>query len=176
MIPYYEHDQRSFRLLHLSNFSFPPHLHSHIEVIYIEEGEIYVTIDSKGQILQKGDFAIAFPNRMHSYTTEKDKNSLITLAIFPVEQSGDYMSYLLKQYPSHPFIYGNELHKDIPYIMNSLLELSLDNEQGIIRAYLQLILARTLSQYKLKPNKDYQPPDRTAKLITYLSENFFKKI
>lgn len=176
MIPYYENDQRTFRHLNLYNFNFPPHLHSHIEIIYIEEGELYVTIDSTTKLMQKGDFAIAFPNRIHSYNTPKDGSCHITLAIFPVEQSGDYMSYLLKQYPSHPFIKRQELHKDIPYIVNSLQELTPELDQGIIKAYFQLILARTLTFMQLKPNRDYQPPDRTAKLITYLSENFLESL
>ena len=84
MIPYYENDQRTFRHLNLYNFNFPPHLHSHIEIIYIEEGELYVTIDSTTKLMQKGDFAIAFPNRIHSYNTPKDGSCHITLAIFPV--------------------------------------------------------------------------------------------
>lgn len=177
MIPFYENGLKFFQVFPSQNMTFPPHLHTHIEILYVIDGVIEVTIGSNKKILKKGEFSIAFPNRIHSYYTEKDTTNKLILSLLPVEMSGDYMNTLLKQHPTNPFISCKILHKDIPYAMNSLLEFHNNPvDINVITAYFQLILSRVMPLMELKPNKDSQPPDRTAKLITYLTENFTEPI
>lgn len=177
MIPFYENGVKLFRVFSTQNMTFPPHLHTHIEILYVLNGETEVTIGSTKKRLKKGDFSIAFPNRIHSYYTEKDTTSNVILTLFPVEMSGDYMNTLLKQYPTNPFIPTKMLHKDIPYSMKSLMEFqSIPVDLNVISAFLQLILSRVMPLMELKPNRDKQPPGQTAKLITYLAENFTEPV
>lgn len=177
MIPFYENGSKLFRVFSSQNMTFPPHLHTHIEILYVLDGEIEVTIGSNKKILKNGDFSIAFPNRIHSYNTEKDTTNNCILTLLPVEMSGEYMNILLKQYPSNPFISGKILHKDIPYSMKSLMEYqNIPVDINVITAYLQLILSRVMPLLELNPNRDRQPPDQTAKLITYLADNFTEPV
>lgn len=177
MIPFYENGSKLFRVFSSPNMTFPPHLHTSIEILYILDGEIEVTIGSNKKILKKGDFSIAFPNSIHSYYTDKDITNNSILTLLPVEMSGDYMNTLLKQYPTNPYISSNMLHKDIPYAMNSLMEFqNIPIDINVITAYLQLILSRVMPLMELKPNRDRQPPGQTAKLITYLADNFTEPV
>lgn len=177
MIPFYENGLKFFQVFPSQNMTFPPHLHTHIEILYVIDGVIEVTIGSNKKILKKGEFSIAFPNRIHSYYTEKDTTNKLILSLLPVEMSGDYMNTLLKQHPTNPFISCKMLHKDIPYAMISLLEFHNNPvDINVITAYFQLILSRVMPLMELKPNRDRQPPDRTAKLITYLTENFTEPV
>jgi AraC-like DNA-binding protein len=177
MIPYYEKGLKSFQVFPAQNMTFPPHLHTHIEILYVLDGEMEVTIGSNKNILKKDDFSIAFPNSIHSYYTDKETTNNIILTLLPVEMSGDYMNTLLKQYPTNPFISSKMLHKDIPYSMYSLME-SYNNsvDINVVTAFLQLILSRIMPLMELKANRDRQPPGQTAKLITYLAENFTEPI
>jgi AraC-like DNA-binding protein len=174
MIPNYEKGSNLFRILFPNSLTFPPHLHTSIELLLVEDGEISVTIGSCTQVLKSGDFAIIFPNCIHSYYTDKEATSnRITVALCPVELGGDFMPMLLKQYPVNPFISSDQLHPDISYVMKAISGLRNTKEDLIIiKAYLQLILARTLPLITLKSNKDKQPPQRMAQLISYLAEHF----
>lgn len=184
MIPYYENDLNNFRIFQSNNMTFPHHMHTHIEILYVLEGSIEVTIGSLTKLLTTGDFSIAFPNRIHSYRTDPLDKSRIILGLFPVEMGGIHMNTLLKEYPSNPFITSNNLHPDISYGLLSCLkerELELTNQdlktpysmnQQAIAAYFQLILARILPTLIMKRAKDMQSPSLTARLVNYLSDNF----
>lgn len=176
MIPFYENGTNTFRLIRRANMVFPAHLHSHLELIYVEEGVANITIGSQSRELKKGDFAISFPNRIHSYnkTNHLPPNRLLIM-LFPMDMAGDYMSILLKQYPINPFIERKELHSDIGYAFQSLLTTP-KSDTNVIKAYLQLMLARVLPHLTLKSVKDNQPPGRTASLVSYLSDNFCEPI
>jgi AraC-like DNA-binding protein len=178
MLPKYEKGSNLFRQFFSDNLTFPAHLHTSIELLVVEQGEIEVTIDSVTQVLGSGDFAIIFPNCIHSYYTDRASNtSRVSISLWPVELGGDFMPMLLKQYPINPFISSDRLHPDIAYVMKSISGLrNIKEELIIIKAYFQIILARTLPLIILKPNKDKQPPERIAQLISYLAEHFCEPI
>ena len=45
----------------------PPHLHEAIEIIYVTEGCIELGVGQELYHMEKGDFAIVFPNVIHHY-------------------------------------------------------------------------------------------------------------
>ena len=61
-----------------------PHLHNEIEIIYVLEGEGETLIDNNIFKIKKGDFAISFPNQVHSYNATEGKYivSIISPNIF----------------------------------------------------------------------------------------------
>lgn len=154
-------------------------MHSGLELLWINEGEIGVTIGRKTQVLKQGDFCLAFPNQIHCYETNpvKSPNNGI-LIICPAEISGDYLSTLLGSHPDNPFIAKEQLHPDIPYVLNSIIKTPPDNPDNIpiIRAYIHLLLARILPTLDLKKNRDLPSPDLTAKLIIFLSDHYTEPI
>ena len=44
-----------------------PHLHTHLEMIYLSEGASMATLDYKDFLLEEGDLFLAFPNQIHFY-------------------------------------------------------------------------------------------------------------
>lgn len=171
----YENRSELFSIYQSDSISFPLHLHTYIEMIYIREDEMKVTIDRKEFLLQKGDFAIIFPNRIHSYETTD--HSLSVIALFPIEMSGDYLNHIVKRHPQNAYIKADSLHPDIPYLIDSMLSLSVTKENAaIMKAYVQLIFALTFPQYELIKNVDIQSPDCTETLLSFLSEHFTESI
>ena len=51
---------------------FPPHFHRTIELVAVVRGSCRAYVDFAGYDLGKGDIFVAFPNRIHSYSDEKD--------------------------------------------------------------------------------------------------------
>ena len=46
--------------------NFPPHLHSHIEMVYVFEGRCDIRVDGSDYSATAGDAPIVFPNCVHS--------------------------------------------------------------------------------------------------------------
>lgn len=58
------------------NFSYPLHLHQSFELIYLEEGEMTVTINNTPYHLQKNELLFIFPNQIHSIQSTISKHTL----------------------------------------------------------------------------------------------------
>ncbi len=68
MYPYYELRQVPFDCQkRRTRLSCASHLHDQVEMVYITEGKVQVTVDTKPYTLEPGDVCIAFPNQVHSY-------------------------------------------------------------------------------------------------------------
>ena len=66
-----------------NNLNFPAHIHSSLEIIMIDEGEMILTVGKNKLTLEKGECALIFPNQIHEFKTPK--SSKHTLCIFPTQ-------------------------------------------------------------------------------------------
>ncbi len=58
------------------NFNFPLHLHQSFELIYLEEGEMRVSINESSYLLHSGEAVLIFPNQIHSIQSQRSKHTL----------------------------------------------------------------------------------------------------
>ena len=58
------------------NFNYPPHLHQSFELIYLDEGEMTVTVNEVSYLLKKGDALLIFPNQVHAIYSTISKHTL----------------------------------------------------------------------------------------------------
>lgn len=72
----------------LRNKSFAAHFHSNIEVMYVESGQLEVSIDGDKRLLQKGEIAVAESYVVHSLSATDDSD--IRVAIIPVNRVPDF--------------------------------------------------------------------------------------
>lgn len=70
MNPFYERRSGRLQIGVSDNMNFPAHLHDDVEMLYCMEGEIRVSVMGETRLLQSGECAVIFPERVHSYTTE----------------------------------------------------------------------------------------------------------
>lgn len=177
MIPIYENNTERFRIGYPSSLTFPVHLHSQIELLYVLEGRVQMTIGSSASILEEGDLGIVFPNRIHSYQSEESTQAnRCLLFICPADAGMEFHTELMQYHPTLPFITGGRLHPDIYYVLNALKDVHPPEDISVLRAYTQLLLARILPQLTLKRNRDVQEASMTAQLITYLAEHFTESV
>lgn len=177
MIPFYETSENSLRTFYTSNFNFPSHLHSSLELLYVINGTIRVTIKNQTRLLKEGDFAVIFPNIIHSYDSrtgsDTDCAGNILIAICGLNLSGEFLKKVTRYYPSKPFILSHMLHENVFYAMKQLeAERRCGQNLSACAALFQLILARITPVIGLIRNSDIENYDLTYKIVTYVSENF----
>ena len=79
MNPFYERRSGRLQIGVSDNMNFPAHLHDDVEMIYCMEGEIRVSVMGETRLLQSGECAVIFPERVHSYTTEHTCKALLLI-------------------------------------------------------------------------------------------------
>lgn len=108
---FFEHhgveEKDSFRTSNLSNFTFPLHFHHAYELIIVNEGELFVTIDQNEYLLHKNDAAFVFNNQMHEFKTMS--HSDISIIIFSPELIGSFFSNFKGYVPENNIIHLNEI-------------------------------------------------------------------
>lgn len=81
-----------FHSFPLRNYDFPGHFHRAFELIFVNDGEMYVSVDQQEYCLQKNDMAFVFPSQMHEF--RNSGHSEITICLFSPELIGDFsMNY-----------------------------------------------------------------------------------
>jgi AraC-like DNA-binding protein len=174
MTPFYENISNELRVFYTDGLHFPAHLHSQMELLYVERGMIEVTVFNETRMLSKGDFAVIFPNTIHNYDAKEEEESCrIIISICSLELTGDFFKKLTSYYPTTPFIAKEQLH---PNVSTAMLELEKEGREGknmnACRALVLLILSRVLPVVQLAKNQDIKNYDLTYHIVSYVAEHF----
>ncbi|MGI5959283.1 MAG: AraC family transcriptional regulator [Massiliimalia sp.] len=176
---YYENRdklQTEIQITENESIDFPAHLHTDLELFLVRSGCIQVRVGDQSMDLKAGDFAVIFPNMIHSYMT-KEPHSQFTMAICRTSLLGEYLSQLLHCRPENPFVSHKELHPDIEYAMHGMyLQEQEKPDSSVYRALVQLILARALPKVGLEPEREPKSIDLTSRLVRYLAQNFQQQL
>ena len=112
----------------------PPHLHEAIEVIYVTDGTVELGVGQELFHMEKGDFAIVFPNVIHHYQVfDSGKNKAIYLYLEPSLTPG-FMESLQKYSPKYPIISKDRVHVDYVNSVKALVNLQ-EFQSMIIQAH-----------------------------------------
>ncbi len=156
------------------DMKFPAHLHSDLECILLEQGELIVTTNDRSHTITAGELFMAFPHQIHQYSLEPGQSCNGILLICPASACESFYQTLTQNHPADPFLSADMVHPDVVYALRSLVQTAseIHTMLPVIHAYMQLFLARTIPLFSLQKNKDSLPPSKTTLLIQYLSEHF----
>ena len=84
MQTYYENRTSDYIACRDSRFTELPlacqsHLHYHIELAFLMEGETRAVVDSQEYVMTEGDVLVAFPNQVHRFETLKKEKYILIL-------------------------------------------------------------------------------------------------
>ncbi|GAE94495.1 transcriptional regulator [Gracilibacillus boraciitolerans JCM 21714] len=99
-------EKEFFRYFSFVNDSFPLHFHRAYELVFVEEGELLLTIDQNEYRLKKNDLAFIFNHQMHEFKTITQSN--ITIILFSPELIGHFFSNYKGYIPKNNLLH---LHK-----------------------------------------------------------------
>ena len=60
-------------------WAFPPMFHAHMEIVFVINGSINMSIDGKHHTLMPGELSVSFPYLIHSYEESPDAEAVILL-------------------------------------------------------------------------------------------------
>ncbi|NRU22140.1 hypothetical protein B0I65_002646 [Clostridium beijerinckii] len=153
MYPFFEAnksgDQNFFSLKILENFSFPPHLHPYVEIAYVIEGSIEVTINDTQRCLSAGEVSICFPNDIHTFNS--DGFSKIILFIFSPDLTRSFFGIRMDKTLENPFMSKNIVDDGISSLLYMLHdEYTSFNNKYVIKGLLYTILGKLDSHFTFK--------------------------
>lgn len=173
MLPFYEKTDHNIRASFAENIQFPPHLHSALEILYVESGSLSMSINGHRYPLGPGTLAIVFPNLIHDYQLLPETASRCLLIICEPRILPDFFQTLTTSIPACPILTKETLHPDALYALYGL-EKEFHSAQDFLvsKAFLQLFFGRTLPLLKLQPAESEMLPDLTYRLVQYISQHF----
>ncbi len=173
MIPFFEKKSQNIYGSLTGMEYFPPHIHTHIEIVFVRKGMGRININSHVYELFEGDLALIFPNSIHSYEENHNICEAVML-ICGVELLGEFFNQMMNFTPVSPVIRAKNIHKDVSYAVNSLLDECLTPHKNIApkKAVLELILSRTLPIITLEKNSTVLQNNTTSKIINFICENY----
>lgn len=178
MYPFYETKKSDkanyFTIFNSKNMSFPPHLHSYIEIIYVMEGNITVNINDNVKKLTQGDVAVSFPNDIHSYNTEGV--SRVIVMIFSPEIISGYFKKVANKTLKDSFL-NKEIIDESIYVLVDMLfnEFKTSNDEYVIKGFLYSIIGK-LNKYFIFIDSKHAYNTTIQSLLKYIEGNYDKNI
>lgn len=153
----------------------PPHLHEAIEIIYVTDGTVELGVGQELYHMEKGDFAIVFPNVIHHYQVfGLGKNKAIYIFLEP-SLIPDFYEDLQKYSPKCPIINREKVHVDIINSVKAFINLK-DMNSMIIQAHAQIILAHVFSDMEMVDKDTIGGDDIIYRAVEYVAKNFREEI
>lgn len=147
-----------------------PHLHPHIELIYLLEGEGTATIDQKTVPFGAGEAFLAFPNQVHYYHVAPARGYIFIVSpdLFP-----DLKDVFLDKMPAYPVIGRDSLPGDIVERLERIFRCANQEDrlqQIEANGYLQAMLAELLQNMELlRISVNY---DSVKKVLLFCAEHY----
>ena len=172
MQPFYQPRGEDLQISVLTReFTFPTHLHAHVELAHAFSGPLAMWIDGQTWALEPGDTAIAFAHCAHAYLGGGEGLMLI----FPPEISLDFGRALQTARCAQPVLRARDAHSDIPAMMRATLA-EIQGEgarsKAALRAYIQVILARLLPALDMEKESAEAQSGLLYDTMRYLGEHF----
>ena len=178
-IGYQNLDHQVFRLDRIANLNIVPHVHRHIEIVYMLDGELTMGVDSCERVLGPGDVAFCFPNSVHRFTTRTEW--LAYILIIDISLTGDFAKKLLTHLPQYPFVSKENVHPEVSSCLHTMyaqyqrfynMEDDIDYSKQAMKGYIQVLVARLLAMMELAPAGDASETNLTKNLLAYIVKNF----
>lgn len=124
------------------------HIHRQVEIFYVLEGIIEITISGQKKRLEKGMVSIVFPNEVHE--THTPEASSAVMIIFRHDFLPDFSQEFNLREPLYPFIDELQEGERFSALVAGLLEsVRRKADIRISKGYLYIVVAMILSQISL---------------------------
>ncbi|WP_105615515.1 helix-turn-helix domain-containing protein [Vallitalea okinawensis] len=176
MVAFYENKDKDLFIHYGNSLDFAPHLHNHIELIYMLEGETVTNVDGNKALLKKGEIFVSFPNQVHQYSSKGPEKYLIF--IFSPDLFKE-MKHIFQNYiPDNQVIKNAYKYPCLYSFLSSAAEVYESNHEFKdlqIKGYLLVFFAELLKIMKLKSIKTSNL-SMLQNILVYCSENYAKDL
>lgn len=146
--------------------------HSHIELYFVDDGEMEFLVNGHYRILKKGEMSVALSYDSHAYKTPSFSHS--SVLIIPVYMCENFVEAVRNKKASYPFIVDKET---VERIKKCIAELKRDNINDIEKmGYIHVILGIIMDSIFFEDGYSAPSPELSTKILLYLNDNFKKDI
>lgn len=154
-----------------NNICFP-HFHQQIEMIYIEDGEINVSINEESTLLKKGEMAIIDSFDIHSFASSE--NALTTVLILPYSYISTYINFKRNRKLNGYFIKDTVATEKIHDLIR---QLNIDNPNELsTNGIVNNILGIAVSSLEFINNNESSDLDFVREVLLYIDEHFSEEL
>ena len=171
MLYQFEQRKSTFTASRISSLVSNPHIHPHLELIYLTEGSAYAHADTGRFLLEAGGLFLSFPNQIHFYHVQSPVRGY--MMIFSPDLIGDFKKTFEKQVPQNAVLQAAQMPGDIAGQIERIVSAyasELPLKQVIMKGYLMAILAAILPEVPMTEATANQ--DTVKILLNYCIENY----
>lgn len=174
MFPVYEEKKENLHFRSKTSRHASPHLHNSIEFIYITEGTLELGMGQELYHMDKGDFAVIFPDVIHHYQVFSSGINRGWYLWAGMTLTGQFADTLQKSCPDNPVITSKNLHPDIRNAVKCLYDNKKrkDKTPVVEQAYVQILLARSIPCYRLTEKSSVESSDIIYQTVSYIAKHF----
>jgi len=133
-----------------------PHLHNHLEVVFLLEGASGTVCEDSEETIYPGDVFISFPNQVHCYPKIGDGHARHLIFIFSPIVCSEFKDLFHRMTPISPVVRNGELDPEIPALAHKIREENSKNtpyKDVITRGYLIAFLGKLLRSMEFREEK-----------------------
>lgn len=146
--------------------------HSHLELYFVDEGEMDITVNSYQRRLKKDEMCVVLSFDAHCYQTPKASRSRVL--IIPTYLCTEFMETIKNKRVVSPFIYDQKIVRKIKEHIAELNNCA-DNEikrQG----YIYVILGLVMENISFEETRENLDSKLASRLLLYVNDHFKESI
>lgn len=162
------------QIIHNNFLTYEAHLHFEIEIIALFDGDATLTVGEKNYTLNKGDFAIVFPNTVHSYFSKKDID--VGKFIFSPDTVPELNTVFMEKCPVSPIIPSEKAEKcGLIALAKDIIKSYSTSSSPVQNAYLTLLAGKILELCELE-NREKSNHKIIDNIFDYCQKNYTNQI
>ena len=177
MKPIYEENEETLEIAEQISCHIPPHLHKSMELVSVTEGTLEIGVGTELYHMEKGDFALVFPELIHHYQVFNSESCKAIYALASPLLAPSYTKELQQFCPVNPVILAQEVHPDVNYALRSMLVYPAASQGHILhQAFIQIILARTLPLFEMIDKSSVGSNDIIYQTVSYIAAHYTEEL
>ena len=142
--------------------------HSHIELYFVDEGEMEFLVNGHFRVLSAGELSVALSYDSHAYVTPFYSRS--SVLIIPVYMCERFIEATKNKKASYPFILDTSAVSRIKECISALKRDGINEIEQL--GYIHVILGIVMDCIFFKEDEYVSEPEQSTKLLVYVNENF----
>lgn len=152
------------------------HLHYHIELAYILDGQTRITVDTESFVVKKGDIFIVFPNQVHRFETI-DREKYILFIVNP-DIIPEFSKLLISKLPTSNVINNIPDDSEIVSLMYRIAELQYSDETYkdiLLHGYLLTFFSKLFQKMEFRDTES-RDIHVLGMILNYCTNNFSRDL
>ncbi|MBO5033956.1 MAG: helix-turn-helix domain-containing protein [Lachnospiraceae bacterium] len=169
--PFYESRTLQYTCHIWRHPNYPKHLHKHMELAYVADGRLNVTINQENRVLASGDCALIYPNQIHAYASTGDIEFMLIIA--DMDFMDDFFDEFNYYEMETPFFKKEQLTPYGQQALNLLLKSAGETDVPFTtgKGLLMVLLSDIFYSIPIHRRKQHTELNLTEKILLYINEN-----